>query len=246
MKKTRFLYLVIILITLGFISCDTGNGLENGTGDGNNEFTVTFDLDGGNISGNTASVEIKVNSGGTIPILPNPQKGTDTFSGWFTQKNGLGIEFTSSTIITGDIIVFAKWSQINNEPKKITITGLNGKNGYVVKILLFNLETDSFASGKSTINNDSVIISLLEGDGAAMNDDLSGADWTKTGLHGILLLIVDFGLGELFFTDGEEPSKFGLDDQSSLIEILTKVPKYNIIDTITTIDFSKFKGRSTE
>jgi uncharacterized repeat protein (TIGR02543 family) len=107
MRKTVFFGLLVILPAFSFIGCDDGNGNKNGDA----EFIVTFDLDGGSINGNTAYVEIKVKSGENIATLPNPQKGTDTFGGWFTQKNGVGNQFTSSTVVTSNITVYAKWTQ---------------------------------------------------------------------------------------------------------------------------------------
>ena len=107
-NKTVFFGLLAIVLVFGFIGCDDGNGNSN------DEFTVTFDLDGGNIGGNTNSVPIKVKSGETIASLPNPQKGTDVFGGWFTQKNGAGTSFTSSTKVTANLTVYAKWTPANN------------------------------------------------------------------------------------------------------------------------------------
>jgi len=104
MKKTVFFGLMVIMLSFGFIGCGNSTG-----GNGYEEFTVTFDLDGGNISGNISSVNIKVRSGETITNLPSPKKEVNSFEGWYTQKNGAGSPFDSSTIVTGDLIVYAKW-----------------------------------------------------------------------------------------------------------------------------------------
>jgi uncharacterized repeat protein (TIGR02543 family) len=80
----------------------------------NNERTVTFDLDGGNIGGTTTPFEIIVNSGGTITTLPYPTKSNNSFNGWFSQKNGAGNEFTATTQVTSDVTVYAKWTASNN------------------------------------------------------------------------------------------------------------------------------------
>ena len=104
MKKNGFLGLLVILLVLGFIGCG-----ENTTDD--TEFIVTFDLDGGNINGNTESVQIKIKSGGTISNLPNPQRTENStgFGGWFTQKNGFGNEFNTTTKVSSNLTVYAKW-----------------------------------------------------------------------------------------------------------------------------------------
>jgi predicted small secreted protein len=119
MKKTVVLGLLVIVLTFGFTGCDTGNG------NGDNEFTVTFDLDGGNISGNTASIPIKVKSGEVITNLPAPQKSNNDFGGWFTQRNGNGTQFGSSTTVSSNLIVFAKWSSVVIFPFEGTWKGWN-------------------------------------------------------------------------------------------------------------------------
>jgi uncharacterized repeat protein (TIGR02543 family) len=74
--------------------------------------TVTFDMDGGNIDGNTAFITVTVQSGGTIASLPTPQKASNTFGGWYTERNGGGNAFTASTQVTSTITVYAKWTAI--------------------------------------------------------------------------------------------------------------------------------------
>jgi uncharacterized repeat protein (TIGR02543 family) len=80
------------------------------TAGGGTTHTVTFDLDGGNIIGNTASVPVTVNSGGTIPYLPGPAKAGNTFGGWFASRNGAGAQFTTATPVTSNLTVYAKWT----------------------------------------------------------------------------------------------------------------------------------------
>ena len=105
MKKTVFFEFLAIMLVIGF------NGCRNGTTNVNTEFTVTFDLEGGNISGDTNTLQINVISGGTISNLPNPEKNENDFIGFFTQKNGEGSSFTSSTIVENDLTVYASWKQ---------------------------------------------------------------------------------------------------------------------------------------
>jgi uncharacterized repeat protein (TIGR02543 family) len=104
MKKT--LCLLVIILVFNFTKCDTGN--ENG----DEEFTVSFELNGGTVDGIVTFKKITVKSGGIISTLPNPQKGTDIFDGWFIDNNTFLNEFTSSTVITQNITVFAKWTPI--------------------------------------------------------------------------------------------------------------------------------------
>jgi uncharacterized repeat protein (TIGR02543 family) len=67
-------------------------------------------MDGGNIDGNTASITVTVQSGGTIASLPAPQKANNTFGGWYTERNGGGNAFTASTQVASNITVYAKWT----------------------------------------------------------------------------------------------------------------------------------------
>jgi uncharacterized repeat protein (TIGR02543 family) len=104
MKAAFFSFLLIVLV-FGFFGCDNL---------GDKDFTVTFDLDGGNINGNTDQIKIVVKNGETIANLPEPQKQNFSFNGWFTSKNGLGNQFTNTTSVTSDLAVFAKWTSTTN------------------------------------------------------------------------------------------------------------------------------------
>jgi len=66
---------------------------------------VTFDADGGNVSPEF----IQVATGAQAGVLPVPFKDNSYFDGWFTFKNGMGMEFTSSSIISAPITLYAKW-----------------------------------------------------------------------------------------------------------------------------------------
>ena len=70
---------------------------------------VTFDLRGGIIDNDYSRIRIAVVKSNTIEELPVPKKGNSTFGGWFTEKEGLGDEFTNKTQVDSDIMVFAKW-----------------------------------------------------------------------------------------------------------------------------------------
>ena len=107
MKKTVALGLLTILTVFGFMSCDN-SGNENII---NKEFTITFDFDGG-IQDNTSLIVHKVKEGETLGINLPAWHENKIFDGWYTKKNGLGNEITSSTVITSDLILYAKWISI--------------------------------------------------------------------------------------------------------------------------------------
>jgi uncharacterized repeat protein (TIGR02543 family) len=102
MKKTVFFGLLAILLVFGFIGCDTGNGGKTTT------YTVTFDSNGGS---NVAAV-IGITYGSTITLPPNPTKTDHDFVGWFIDNGMFQNEFTSSTVISSDLTVYAKWDPI--------------------------------------------------------------------------------------------------------------------------------------
>jgi hypothetical protein len=126
--KQSVFFGMVAIIALGFcfIGCDNG---ETGT----KEFTVTFDLERGNIGGNTANVEITVKSGEKIANLPDPKKADNTFGGWFTEKNGNGNTFTENTSVSASITVFAKWIPDPVE-QYYDIPEVKNSNNVIVKV----------------------------------------------------------------------------------------------------------------
>jgi hypothetical protein len=74
------------------------------------EFTVTFDADGGELA--QKSDGKKTTKESTIKELPEVKKEGYELSGWFTGDT----EFTSSTQVTGNMTVKAKWT-----PQKFTV-----------------------------------------------------------------------------------------------------------------------------
>ncbi|MDR0706949.1 MAG: InlB B-repeat-containing protein [Treponema sp.] len=76
------------------------------------QYTVTFDADGGSFSGGSATQTKTVTSGGSVGLPANPTKRGSTFGGWYTQRNGGGSPFTSSTTVTATIRVYAKWTAV--------------------------------------------------------------------------------------------------------------------------------------
>jgi len=73
-------------------------------------FTVTFDSEYATVEANPASKSVIVPDT-TIDVLPLPPTKTGyTFAGWYTEINGGGEPFTASTLVSGNITVFASWS----------------------------------------------------------------------------------------------------------------------------------------
>ncbi len=72
-----------------------------------NHYTVSFDVDGGStISNQTIDYGEKASQ-----PTPEPTKAGHTFVGWYTSSTG-NTHFNFDTAITGDTVVFAKWSPV--------------------------------------------------------------------------------------------------------------------------------------
>jgi hypothetical protein len=152
MKKTVFFGLLVIILVFGFIGCDNGNG------GGDDEFTVTFDLDGGKIGESIANVTRSVKTGETVSDLPNPTKENNSFGGWFTQKNGLGNEFNEESVVISNLTVFAKWLEIENGFTLIDIPSeYNGKYALVISAGNDNI----FLAGAQNIDEDGLTAILI-------------------------------------------------------------------------------------
>jgi uncharacterized repeat protein (TIGR02543 family)/prepilin-type N-terminal cleavage/methylation domain-containing protein len=70
-----------------------------------NEYTLTYDNQSG--SGCTSKIGTY---GSTWGSLCTPTRTGYTFGGWYTSKNGSGTMITSSSTVTDDITVYAKWT----------------------------------------------------------------------------------------------------------------------------------------
>jgi uncharacterized repeat protein (TIGR02543 family) len=74
------------------------------------QYTITFNLDGGNIDGVTTAQTRNASYNSTVANTPTPTRNRYNFDGWYTEQNGGGTRFTASTPVTADATVYAKWS----------------------------------------------------------------------------------------------------------------------------------------
>ncbi len=56
----------------------------------------------------------------TSPLPTTPIKENYMFAGWYTQENGQGVPFTTETVITEDITVYANWTEGASATKSIS------------------------------------------------------------------------------------------------------------------------------
>jgi len=68
-------------------------------------YTVTLNANGGVVSQN----QIKVKKDTRLGYIPQPTKTSNKFNGWYNDFTEDGIEYNSSSIISSDIILYAKW-----------------------------------------------------------------------------------------------------------------------------------------
>ncbi len=74
------------------------------------EFIVTYNANGG-ISGNVTSEIVEEKNNPTLSDVRPSMVGYN-FIGWNSETDGSGVEFTISSIVESDIIVYAQWSEI--------------------------------------------------------------------------------------------------------------------------------------
>jgi uncharacterized repeat protein (TIGR02543 family) len=103
-------------VGLGGVQKTGGWQRDNGGGNPQpNQCTITFNAAGGTVTPSSK----QVNSGDPAGDLPTPTRTNYTFGGWYTAQNGGGTVFTSVTPVTGNIIVYAKWTIIE-QPVEIS------------------------------------------------------------------------------------------------------------------------------
>jgi hypothetical protein len=114
------------------------------------------------------------------------------------------------------------------DPYKITITGLGGKSGSGAILLYSYLDAGAngvVAGWQGTISGGSVTASL---------QGIGGGAWTGSGQHHILMQIGN----EMFaYTNGQTLDQLGISTEN---DFYSKMPKYNITGSTTTIGFDKF------
>jgi len=116
-------YLMIALLAVVFSAgcANPFDGLDGSSGDdgsggsssgGTWSYTVSFDSQGADTEADPPSMTVD-SPDTTVGSLPgDPEKDGYHFGGWWSEENGAGDEFTAGTEVTGDMTVYAHWSQI--------------------------------------------------------------------------------------------------------------------------------------
>ena len=71
-------------------------------------YTVTFELDNGK-----APIKVKIVEGIPFTLPDNPTYQGYIFKGWYTEKNGQGIEFNADSEVTSNMTVYAYWEKVD-------------------------------------------------------------------------------------------------------------------------------------
>ena len=101
--KKALVCLGSLALAFAIAACDTPSSSQ--------VYSVTLQLEGGNIGGNEGPVVMEVKGGRTVPDLPSPEKEGYTFEGWFQDIAGTGEPFTESTAVGWDRVLYAKWER---------------------------------------------------------------------------------------------------------------------------------------
>ena len=117
------------------------------------EYTVTFDANGGSVSTVSATT-----TDGKLTSLPTPTYDGYTFLGWYTEETG-GEKVTTDTVFTKDTTIYAHWQK--QAAQAYTVT-LNANDGTI---------------------NSGVITSYTYGVGATLPTDVTREGYTFAGWY---------------------------------------------------------------
>lgn len=183
MKKTIVFGLLTILLAFGFVGCSDDDNVTT-------TYTVTFNSKGGS----TVQAITGIVPGSTITLPSIPTKGTEIFSGWFTDDNIFSNEFTELTPVTEDITVYAKWISNAINPFIGTWSGTITQSGPALgksvtlsfsENLTWNYVIAGFMSikGTYTFNGNSGTLTYIEfsdDEGETWSSDFEGASFPTT------------------------------------------------------------------
>jgi len=93
-KYSSIVLIFTLLLIFSFLSC------------GEEEYSITFNSNGGT---NVSSI-IGIRSGSTVTLPADPINNELGFLGWFTDNITFSNKFTSSTVISSDLTLYAKWA----------------------------------------------------------------------------------------------------------------------------------------
>ncbi|MDR0411571.1 MAG: InlB B-repeat-containing protein [Treponema sp.] len=99
------------------------------------EWTITFNLDGGTINGAPMAITRTVLANGVLGAnAPSePTRSGYVFGGWWTERNGAGARFTASTTANANMTVYAKWIRERTVTFNLDGGRVNGKTAAITQ-----------------------------------------------------------------------------------------------------------------
>ncbi len=102
----------------------TEEGSDDVTPPDGQVYTITFDAGAGVLDSSLDKATIE--DGGKLTTIPTPTREGYSFEGWFTNSDGTGDKFTTSTVVTGDSTVYAKWTAVASGDTYTVMFNANG------------------------------------------------------------------------------------------------------------------------
>ncbi len=133
MKKCLIISTLVTCLTFGavFTGCSlSSSGSEPGQNVTKNQFTVSFNTDGGTVLAN-----VSVSEGDRLSLPASPVKDGFVFAGWYTD-NAFTEEYNFSSAVSSSFTLYAKWvsatsQSISSITYKGTVINLDDHNYYV-------------------------------------------------------------------------------------------------------------------
>ena len=141
----------IFCLCLAFAACDNSGNAGNS---GNESFTptectVTYDANGGMFEKDTIFIQsVKMNSVLTAPT--SPTRPNYIFSGWAKDKNGLEMWDFSKEKVSGDITLYATWTQ--QSAAILSVDGARIENNNI--LMLVSQDTDFVRLAEKVVCSD--------------------------------------------------------------------------------------------
>lgn len=108
MNKKLLLIPLLVFTLTSVVSCGDGNGTNNSSVVAT--YKVYFNTNG------AAKIETQnVVSGGKVTKPTDPIKATGSFAGWYTNSDCTGEPYDFNSPITGNLVLYAKWSSVSSE-----------------------------------------------------------------------------------------------------------------------------------
>jgi hypothetical protein len=121
----------------------------------------------------------------------------------------------------------------NTDPKTIIVTGIPKSFGSCY-IYIMRLNSDDTIAAAGVVSGDLTTFSIK-----TRNHSGDAVDWTGSGPY---ILMLSFRDSAFLYTDGKSFADLGMPGNPTQEQAFSRLPKYNITDATSTIDFTKFAG----